>query len=89
MRIAKEDIVYRAGCKIPGDKDPFEATVVRTRLGFYDVHITHGVMQFGPEGGPFVVWGRKRAERKAIKELYDYVLREEKDAELWKSIFDE
>lgn len=47
----------------------------------YRVSIHDGCLVYGPDGYGWRVWGRRRAERKARRELAQYLRREEHVAE--------
>lgn len=56
--------------------DPY-AELMRGEWMTWYVYIHHGVMTWGPEGGPNVVWGtRKRAMRVAERLLRKYIRQE-------------
>jgi hypothetical protein len=56
--------------------DPY-AEVTRHGRWTYDVIIRLGMMAYGPDGGPWLIFGRRRAERKAHRELDRYRAKQE------------
>lgn len=60
-------------------EDPEPRAVVQ-RIGrwTYTVSVQHGLIQWGPNGGGWLVLGRKRAMRKASKVLARYRQRMER-----------
>ena len=59
----------------PIDWPQDEPTAEVTKVGRWKwrVRIVHGIMQYGPDGYGWHVFGRQRAERKARRELAHYL----------------
>lgn len=60
----------------PEINDPPRVEIHRIGRWTYAVIIKHGLIQYGPNGGHWLVLGRKRAERKARRVLRRYEQRE-------------
>lgn len=71
--------------EIPNFLDDCEPTAVITQHGrwVYGVHITHGLMGIGPDGGDWLRLGRRQAERKGHRELARYKRAEERRKSAW------
>lgn len=52
--------------------DP-HAVVLQTGRWTYRVYVADGISQWGPDGYGWIVWGRRRAERKGRKVLARYL----------------
>jgi Rieske Fe-S protein len=52
-----------------------EAVIEQLGRGWHLVYVRYGVMRYGPDGDGWRVFGAKRAERKARKELKAYIER--------------
>lgn len=52
---------------------PPEARVTQIGRYLYRVTVTHGILSYGPDGGSWLIYGRRRAERKAHRALNSYL----------------
>lgn len=59
--------------------------VVVQRVGrwTYTVIIEHGMLEYGPDGMPWLVLGRRRAERKAAREYARFLRRRGWRSDAW------
>ena len=60
-----------------------EARIEQAGRWTYSVYVTHGLMSIGPNGLPWLRLGRKRAERKARRELARYKRQEARRKAAW------
>lgn len=65
---------FVAWCEAEAAKPPV-ITVRRLGRWRWGVHITHGMMAYGPEGGDWTRFGERRAIRKGERELRRYLRR--------------
>lgn len=62
--------------------EPPEAKVERLGRWWYRVYVTHGLMQYGPAGYGWHVFGERRALTKARRVLRKYIEREQRSADV-------
>ena len=59
------------------------AEIEQTGRWTYTVTVHHGMIQWGPNGAGWIVFGRKWAERKARKVLRQYLQRQAWQGDRW------
>lgn len=55
-----------------------KAHIRRVGRWSYEVWVTHGILQWGPNGAPWRVYGAKRAARSAFRHLRRYIDEEQR-----------
>jgi hypothetical protein len=65
---------------IPGRRLDPEVVIQQAGRWTWRVYIRHGIIQYGPDGYGWHVFGQQRAERKARRELDRYLERQRRSA---------